>query len=38
MTPAHLAAAISPITKSEVDEAIVGSYGWYGVGNSVAQY
>ena len=38
MTPGHLAAAIRPITKSEVDKAIVGSFGWYGVGNNVAQH
>jgi hypothetical protein len=38
MAPSHLGAAINPITKSEVDKAIVGSYGWYGVGNNIAQY
>lgn len=38
MTPTNLSAAINPITKSEVDKAIKESYGWYGVGNSVAQY
>ncbi len=38
LSPAQLANALFPITKSEVDKAIEESYGWYGIDDSLLGY